>query len=396
MPYVPLMSLSIRVLLSAMLLFGAWQCSTQTTPVLEGNIRLTAAWKPVVYLIQPRQFAEVASGFSGLVLDSAQIGVDGSFRFSKMPSGPVLLQLCVQKHSNKFPNQLLDDSPLQANYMPLVWTGKGHLRISAQAEAFQATCAISQPDPENLALLHLRDLRHQSWQQEAVLLEATHDENSLMVYEEAVKRFQAPLMQFADTCVLWRPASVAVRWVSPKSDYERLPEFLAQQCQKWQKDTEAAAWYKSLCSKLESLPLAVGAAMPDFPLPMADGDTLPLHQLLGEKITVLDLWASWCAPCRKENREVLQPLWTAYQQDGLQIVGYSIDSSPAAWKAAIIKDGAEWPHASHLSGDETPFLQTLRISTIPANYILDAQGKVIAKNLHGTALSDFIREYFRH
>lgn len=390
------MSLPIRVFLPAMLLFGAWQCSTQTTPVLEGNIRLTTAWKPVVYLVQPRQFAEVASSFSGLVLDSAQIAADGSFRFSKMPSGPVLLQLSVQQHGNKFPNQLLDESPLLANYMPLVWTGKGHLHVNAQAEAFQATCTISQPDPENLALLRLRDLRHRAWEQDAAVLEATHDENSLMAYEEAVKRFQVPLMEFADTCSYWRPASVAVRWVSPKSDYERVPEFLEQQCQKWQEDAEAASWYKNLCGKLEALPLTVGSVMPDFPMPMADGDTLPLQRLLGKKLTVLDLWASWCAPCRKENREVLQPLWAAYRQDGLQILGYSIDSSPAAWKAAIAKDGAAWPHASHLSGDETPFLQALRISTIPANYILDAEGRVIAKNLHGTALSDFIREYFRH
>lgn len=59
-------------------------------------------------------------------------------------------------------------------------------------------------------------------------------------------------------------------------------------------------------------------------------------------------------------------------------------------------DGAEWPYASNLTGDETPFLQTLRISTIPANYILDNEGRVIAKNMHGSTLSDFIREYFRH
>jgi peroxiredoxin len=389
------MCLPLRVLLPALLLLGAWQCSTQTTPVLEGNIRITEGWKPVVYLVQPRQFAEVASSFSGLVLDSAQIGADGNFRFPKMPSGPVTLQLCVQKHGNKFPNQLLDDSPLFANYMPLVWTGKGHLRVNAQAAAFQATYAMPQSDPENLALLRLRDLRHQAWQQEAAMLEGAHDENSLMAYEEAIKRFQAPLMQFADTCTQWPSALVAARWVSTQNDYERIPEFVVRQCQRWQGHPEAATWFQFFCDKRQSLPVITGDLIPDYALPMADGDTLMLHQLLGSKITVLDIWASWCAPCRKENREVLQPLW-ATRPDGLQIIGYSIDASSSAWKAAIAKDGATWPHASHLSGDETPFTTALRISTIPANFILDKEGKVIAKNLHGTALSDFIREYLRH
>ncbi|MBL7810319.1 MAG: hypothetical protein JNN28_21025, partial [Saprospiraceae bacterium] len=58
-------------------------------------------------------------------------------------------------------------------------------------------------------------------------------------------------------------------------------------------------------------------------------------------------------------------------------------------------DGANWPQASHLSGDDTPFMQTLRISTIPANFILDAQGKILAKNLHGEVLSRFITEYLQ-
>ncbi|MFZ4474677.1 MAG: TlpA family protein disulfide reductase [Saprospiraceae bacterium] len=104
---------------------------------------------------------------------------------------------------------------------------------------------------------------------------------------------------------------------------------------------------------------------------------------------------AWCAPCRRENRAVLNPIWTKYKNSELQIIGYSIDSSPNAWKAAIDKDGASWPHASHLSGDATPFMTALRITTIPANFILNAQGKVIAKNLHGEALRIFIEDYLK-
>jgi peroxiredoxin len=152
------------------------------------------------------------------------------------------------------------------------------------------------------------------------------------------------------------------------------------------------AWTAQLCQSAhpDKLPVLQGDTIPNFPLPMASGDTVMLYDLLGEKLTLLDIWASWCAPCRKENREVLAPLWSERGNTGLQIVGYAIDSSPQAWKAAIAKDGATWPQASHLSGDDTPFLQMLNITTIPANFILDKNGVVLAKNLHGEALKAFL------
>ncbi len=108
----------------------------------------------------------------------------------------------------------------------------------------------------------------------------------------------------------------------------------------------------------------------------------------------MDIWASWCAPCRKESREVLTPLWHDFQDKGLQIIGYSIDANENAWKSAILKDGANWKQASHLTGDSTPFMETLRITTIPANYLLDGDGKILAKNLHGDDLGDFVKRYF--
>src|SRR4029078_9370192 len=109
------------------------------------------------------------------------------------------------------------------------------------------------------------------------------------------------------------------------------------------------------------------------------------------KLTIIDMWASWCAPCRKENRMVLTLLWSAYKDRGLQILGYSLDNSITSWKSAILNDGASWSHASHLTGDDTAFMKALRITTIPANFILDANGKIIAKNLSGDELIEFVK-----
>lgn len=353
----------------------------------------------MVYLIQPRQFNEIATAYSGAVLDSAVVSDEGTFAFPRvqLPPQPTLYQLCVQRKGNRFPNQLMDDNPLLANYMPIVLQAGQVFRCAANAARFQATFTIDRPSAENEALARLRNLRHGAYARDSLLLSTHADEASLLDHEAAVQRFRAPLTVFSDTCKAFWPALVAARWVSPAGDYERNPEFLSRLCAQWDAQRPNDPWVKQLCAigDKERLPVMVGDAIPDYPLPMLAGDTVALKSLLGKKLTVLDIWASWCMPCRRENRDWLLPLWNRYAKQGLQIIGYSLDSGNTAWKAAVAKDSAVWPHASHLSGDATPFLETLRIRTIPANFILDAQGKVLAKNLHGAALEAFVADYFK-
>jgi thiol-disulfide isomerase/thioredoxin len=205
-------------------------------------------------------------------------------------------------------------------------------------------------------------------------------------------------MGFARTTDHLLPALTAIRWISPENDYERVPEFLVEQCKKWSLRHPEHPWVTQLCEKAapEALPVLVGGTIPNGGLPMTTGDTLNLYALLGKQLTLLDLWASWCAPCRKENREVLVPLWEEYQDQGFQIVGYALDGNEKQWKAAIRRDGADrWPQTSHLGWDDAPYLQALRIQTIPANFLVNGHGKVLAKNLHGEKLSSFIQEYFK-
>lgn len=387
-------------LLSSLLLFQfASQCKTQPATGISGQIKLTAGWRPVLYLLQAPGFKEIGASYTGVVLDSARIDAAGNVRFDlagKVQDAPELFFVCIQKNESKFKNQLSDDDPGAANYMPVILKKGDQWQFSAESAAFQASFVILAPDAQNAALLHLRDIRLSAFKQFLHPLDReNHDEAALLETEDALKSYKKSLADFADTVSSFLPAMVAVRWINPDTDYEREPELLVRQCAKWQQVQHPYLTQLCAAASKERLPVLLGDPMPNAFLPMSGGDSLQLYTLLGSKLTILDIWASWCAPCRKENREVLAPVWAQYREKGLNIIGYSIDSSPGAWRAAIAKDGATWPHASHLSGDATPFMEALRITTIPANFLLDENGKIVAKNLHGEALKTFVDQWMQ-
>lgn len=351
-----------------------------------------------LYLIQPGSLREVAASFFGKILDSATVASDGYFEFHNLPQTeePVLLEL-VLKEPGKSPKYLQTDETENANYMPVIWQSGNSLKINVNANEFQKSFSIEQPSEMNQALLDLRNTRKKAYQTYlAGKYWKVEDGSQLLEKEHAILEYQEELIKFADSTPYLLPALVAYRWVSPKNDYERVPEFLVSQCNKWEQLQPGHPWVNQLCEdgKPSNLPVLVGDEFPDLKLPMITKDTISLKNQLGEKLTIIDLWASWCAPCRKENRDVLVPLWDAYHDQGLQIIGYGLESDESAWRAAAKRDGADrWLQASDLQGDDAPFLKKIRVQTIPANFILDDKGIVIAKNVHGKALRNLVENY---
>ncbi|SHK17297.1 Thiol-disulfide isomerase or thioredoxin [Maribacter aquivivus] len=352
-----------------------------------------------IYLIQPETLQQVAASYLGKVIDSAIVNADGSFEFQNLPTTkePVLLELAVQP-TNKAGNYLNSDNPNKANYMPIVWQSGESFLITARFNEFQKTFTIENPSDLNSALLAVRDIKAKAYQ---TYLADKHwnveDGDELMAKEHATLQYKSALMEFADSTPYLLPALVALRWVSPENDYERVPEFLVNQCAKWKEKEADHPWVKQLCKKSEptNLPVLIGDKFPDIQFPLLSKDTVYIKDVLGKKLTIIDLWASWCAPCRLENRKVLVPLYNEYHDQGLQIVAYALESDEAAWKAAATRDGADgWLQSSDLQGDDAPFLKKIRVRTIPANFILDSNGVVIAKNLHGQDLMNLVKGSF--
>lgn len=351
-----------------------------------------------IYLIEPETLREVAASYLGRVIDSAEVNLDGSFKFYNLPKTkePLLLELAIQP-SGSAPNYLHTDDPTKSNYMPIVWQLGAPIQITAKFDEFQKSFSIEQPSEINKALLDLRDISNKAYQ---TYLSGKHwqlvDGSQLMEKEHAILQYQTELINFANNIDYLMPALVALRWVSPENDYERVPEFLVNQSHKWRDKEPEHPWVKQLCkeSAPSNLPVLVGDVFPNLKFSMLTKDTQSLKDLLGNRLTVIDLWASWCAPCRKENREVLVPIWNEYHNRGLQIVAYGLESDESTWRAAVERDGTNnLLQASDLQGDDAPFLKKIRVRTIPSNFILDNKGVVIAKNVHGRALIDFVKSY---
>jgi len=369
--------------------------SCHSPAFISGNIEGLDKKDSKIYLIQPETLQELSASYFGKIIDSATIDTKGNFKFHNLPKTqePILFELAVQP-SGKSGNYLQTDNPLTSNMMPILWQPKEQVRIYAQYDAFQKSCSIEYPSEENRALLNLRDINQKAYQ---TYLAGKHwqveDGSGLLEKEQATLKYQEELIAFADSTQYFIPALVAIRWVSPKNDYERVPEFLVRQCETWKKAQPNHPWVKQLCelSNANNLPVLIGDEFPNLKLPTITKDTLRLKSQLGSKITIIDLWASWCAPCRKENREILGPLWDEFHKQGLQIIAYGLESDESAWKTAVERDGADrWLQASDLQGDDAPFLKNIRVQTIPANSILDKNGKVIAKNVHGKDLIDLL------
>lgn len=130
--------------------------------------------------------------------------------------------------------------------------------------------------------------------------------------------------------------------------------------------------------------ISSGNPAPEFSAPNPEGKVVSLKESLG-KLTIIDFWASWCGPCRKENPNVVA-LYKDYHAKGLNIIGVSLDKDGAKWKEAIEKDGLTWTHVSNLKFWQDPIATLYNIKSIPATFLLDGNGKIIARDLRGEEL----------
>ncbi len=173
--------------------------------------------------------------------------------------------------------------------------------------------------------------------------------------------------------------------------YESLDESL--------KNTKTAKKIKDQLETIEKVknapkpkPVAanVGQIAPDFSAKTPQGTVVSLKESMG-KVTVIDFWASWCGPCRKENPAVVA-LYNELHSKGLNIIGVSLDDDATKWKEAIAKDKLSWTQVSNLKEFNDPIALQYKVEQIPTTFVLDNTGKIVAKDLRGAELKAKVME----
>lgn len=136
----------------------------------------------------------------------------------------------------------------------------------------------------------------------------------------------------------------------------------------------------------------VGSIAPDFSAPTPDGDELALSDALGE-VTLVDFWASWCKPCRVENPNIVD-VYEKYHDQGFNIVQVSLDrpGQKDKWLEAIEDDNLDWNHVSNLMFWQDPIAAQYGVRAIPAAFLLNEKGEIVAKNLRGEELEEKVAE----
>ena len=157
-------------------------------------------------------------------------------------------------------------------------------------------------------------------------------------------------------------------------------------------NTKSGKNVKKLYEEMNTV--AIGSVAPDFSAPSPDGKMISLKESMG-KVTLIDFWASWCGPCRQENPNVVA-MYNELHEKGLNIIGVSLDKAgdDQKWKDAIAKDGLTWTQISNLKHWEEPIAKQYKVKAIPATFLLDASGKIVAKDLRGEELKSESKRTF--
>ena len=233
------------------------------------------------------------------------------------------------------------------------------------------------------------------------------EDNNGKIFEQAFKKKNKVIMDSldeVDNLILLEKRKVVAQFVTDYPHSIRSVMAISDNYAYYAEATDVEPVFNLLDPSLRSSPkglevqkmidvfktVAVGRLAPDFQQTDQGGKLISLSSIKG-KYLLVDFWASWCGPCRRENPNVVK-LYQQYKDKGFEILGVSYDAKKDRWEKAIIDDKLEWKQVSDLKGWKNATSELYGIKAIPSNLLIDKEGRIIAKNLFGKKLADKLQQ----
>lgn len=310
-------------------------------------------------------------------VDSAQLN-NGKFVFEVNISEPEFYRLSMFKKQQIY--MLLTDKDLEvvadASIPEIPYTVKGSKDMDYYREANRLVNKLGQ---EQNALAS-----------KFVLARKNQEAEAKELYKQLIELQKKGIAQIKGMIDTIQP-SIAALYASNILNPDEEHAYLSDLVGKLQKNYPKSRYVKRLGEYLKSIEKwTVGKPAPEIALSTPEGKELKLSDLKG-KLVLIDFWASWCKPCRQENPNVVK-VYNEYKTKGFEILGVSLDKNKKDWVKAIKADGLAWLHVSDLKMWNSEAAQAYNVRAIPKTFLIDKEGKILAKDLRGEALKERIAQ----
>lgn len=315
------------------------------------------------------------------IADTLTVNDDGTYFSTYSPQEPGYYRLNF--YDTQFVNIILTEEPIVVNVdgsgptAPYVITG------SSSMDALNDLNLIMSEFKENVSQLN---------EAYGAAVRAQNNEEITNIQKQYEKNLQ-DVNKAIKQKIRDMGTSVAILQAINFLDKDREFAFIDSIAQVIEKEMPDFQIKKDFIKEVDNLrKLALGSIAPEIELPNPEGEIVKLSSLRGTYV-LIDFWAAWCGPCRRENPNVVN-MYNKYRDKGFEIYGVSLDRNREDWMKAIDNDRLTWTHVSDLKYFNSEAAQTYNINAIPATYLIDRQGKIIGKNLRGQVLEEKLEEIF--
>ncbi len=326
------------------------------------------------------------------ILDSVKSDKDGHFEFSEVANEIGLYRLHFKSH--KFILLSID---------------KGNLKIIGDWNTIENYNVLGSPASENLKKLivayreQMRDYLSMS-----VVLDTLKTKGNDSILNVAKKEFEDMKVNFtrfietySDTTPYLPNAIFAARILNPVTEGKYLDLFtqtLTRRFPNTKMTKDFTEYYLKVISKSVKLTkihkeILVNDLVSEINLPTPEGNFVALSSLRGRYV-LLNFWAGWCEECRTENANILS-VYNKFNSKNFTVYSVSLDEKKEEWSKAILEDKLLWTQVSDLKRMESPIALQYNVQAIPANFLIDPSGKIVAINLHGTKLAEKLNELLK-